>query len=378
MAFQIVLDELESLNSAFFDWRQSSVYIGLLKAIFLSRTKRPINAQSSLDSLKTELPSSQSKDLHPTDQFLLLFYKFTSGIVKLSLNKFGDALVELISLVSSIQELESSKKEKLRRKEAVLLLSGYFWLAFAYKQKRWLNDCVKYCKVGIKMFERDIPEFQEEEDFKIYHERLQDLLIECRKAISRQFRIERKFQQIEVGVPDSLKPGKTTDYKDEGFYHLKDTWTDKYSSAVSKSALRNSQSEWKKPVDPEVGIKMRNTECHHFYLVGPVKFLDEFSPEFDKTERVIRSIGKSLKNTKFSPYKNQKKTANSIFSKSVNQKQFRITDPALSSSQVRPNKKTSNNSIFAKKEEIYSELGPRKQGKLLDDLKGINKRMEQM
>ena len=372
-SFLTVIENLGKLNCIYIDCRQSLAFVELYHAIYLSRAKSPFKATEILQELKKELSSE--------DRYLQLLFKYATGINKLSLNQTDDALVELIRLVSTLQQQDAEEKTRMKRRYLIILYSSIYWAAAAYYQKRWFSDCVKYCKLGTDMFETDLPDHSQDFEFISYYEKLAELALEARQAISRQFRIERKLKEIDAVVPAHLRPSKNSDYKQLGFFRLKSSrWGDTSEPSQLQSSKKQSIQR-DAVVDPRVGITLRNSEGYAFYNVGPVKFLDEFSPEDDKTDRGIRSLGKkSLAGTKLSPYKIK---SASIFEKSKS-KTFKASDSQLQS--VQSPKATSQ--LFARihstrsalptKRELESELGPRKKQGMLQDLKRINENLEQM
>lgn len=369
LSFLTVIENLGKLNSIFINCNQSLVYVKLYSSIYLSRSKSPFKATEILQKLKINLPHE--------DYFLNLLYRLATGINKLSLNQTDDALVELIRLVSSLQQQEAAEKTRTKRSYLIILFSSIYWAAAAYFQKRWFSDCIKYCKMGADMFETDLPDYNQDLEFISYYEKMSELVQDAKQSISRQFRIERKLREIDAVVPDNLKPFKNSDYKQLGFYRLKSRWGESTEPSQALST-KKPQSKHDVVVNRRVGITLRNSEGYAFYNVGPVKFLDEFSPEDDKTERGIRSLGKkSLVGSKLSPYKIK---STSIFEK-VKSHNFKASDSLLSSTNTPKGssqlfgKVNSNKSRLPSKRELQSELGPRKKHGMIEDLKRLNENL---
>lgn len=372
-SFLVIIENLGKLNCIYIDSRKSLAFVDLYHAIYLSRAKSPYKAAEILQALKTELS--------PEDHYLGLLYKYAAGINKLSLNQTDDALVELIRLVSTLQQQDAEEKSRTKRRYLIILYSSIYWAAAAYNQKRWFSDCVKYCKLGTDMFETDLPDHSQDLEFISYYEKMAELAQEARQAISRQFRIERKLREIDAVVPANLRPSKNSDYKQLGFFRLKSSRWGEASEQSQPQSSKKSPIQQDVVVDRRVGITLRNSEGYAFYNVGPVKFLDEFSPEDDKTDRGIRSLGKkSLAGTKLSPYKIK---SASIFEKSKS-KTFKASDSQLQSVQSPKassqlfNRINSTRSALPTKRELDTELGPRKKLGILQDLKRINENLEQI
>lgn len=136
--------------------------------------------------------------------------RFSSGIVKQSMGKYDDALIDFLSLIiqsskskQKVQEIDASgnlsqsglTKEQPRELLAIQIASHY-WAAYCYRKKKQFDECIKYCKIGIDLFEIDLEKYESDKEFRNYYAEICQLEVEAERDIDKYSRIQSNLTEI--------------------------------------------------------------------------------------------------------------------------------------------------------------------------------------
>ncbi len=324
--YNTILDGLLQLNSIFIEGRKTRIFIDLERAIYLSRTKSPYIAEQILSQAVREIIPKEDKILH-------LKSRYAKGLILEGQNKIEDALIELIGVIMQVSNMikQSSSKSILKREYHLYAFASYYYIASCYKQKRWFDEAIKYCKMGFELFEQHLGHFEADSSFRSIYAELANLENDTEECIARNMRIKRKFKELRVEPPPQLEPRKNTDYKDVEIIRVPD-FVAQVEHKTKSSLDTSSKRQLNSLIDPKIGIKMRNWQLYEFYKPSaPLKLLDEFSLEHDKKTADMRALGYHITESKFAPYKQHLRkrsklgserqsllTASNTFSKSTN------------------------------------------------------------
>lgn len=307
-----ILEKLLEINEIHYEGRESRLLILCHKVMYLSRTKNQFRAERLIDDIEVELDPK-------SDSYLFLLAKVCRGLVLLNLGKPEEAKVFFVSVISSVHE--TSKKQKVERKNLVLYYSSHYWTAYSCHFLKQYTEAAKYCD-AIVSFLNDDPIIETDSEMKAILNSAYVMLGDIDERCNKKFRVEH--------------------------YMRKDA------------------------VDILTGVTLRNVEGYQFYNSSvPVKKLDEFWPENDKESRMIRALGKSINANKLSPYQSAKPKGQLI---TIDFREHPVCSPVKPKKLVVPSSGKLNDLACSKPLEVASHENDHKValGLLLTDLKQIN------
>lgn len=307
-----ILEKLLEINEIHYEGRESRLLILCHKVMYLSRTKNQFRAERLIDDIEVELDPK-------SDSYLFLLAKVCRGLVLLNLGKPEEAKVFFVSVISSVHE--TSKKQKVERKNLVLYYSSHYWTAYSCHFLKQYTEAAKYCD-AIVSFLNDDPIIETDSEMKAILNSAYVMLGDIDERCNKKFRVEH--------------------------YMRKDA------------------------VDILTGVTLRNVEGYQFYNSSvPVKKLDEFWPENDKESRMIRALGKSINANKLSPYQSAKPKGQLI---TIDFREHPVGPPVKPKKLVIHSSGKLNDLACSKPLEVASHENDHKValGLLLTDLKQIN------
>jgi len=206
-SYPIILENLDRINRIFVEGEKSKVMILCFQMIYFSISKSPYRAEQIQYQVK-KIPATRNS------KHLKFLFKVASALVSMSQGKPDDGLILLLGVIRDIDELQTKSSERLKRKYIILHFQCYYWTALFYQKKRWYAESVKYCLKGVALFEKELPEYEADHEFRVLYIEMVKIANESNYSLGKLDRIESRLTGLEAKQVAVVKPKKNTDYQD--------------------------------------------------------------------------------------------------------------------------------------------------------------------
>ena len=193
--FPVILDRLHQLNSIFVEDDRTTYFLTIQTVIYLCRLKSPTSAEqlySKLEKMKAEGIEAQ------------FWMKYTEAVLYQAKGDHEYSIVKHLDLILQLHQ-KIKDEEKHLRFFVVLLLLAHFEVAHLYMHIKQFKESIKYCNMGIEIFENTVEDLQSDQELRTIYSQLSSLMETSEEEEKRIDRIEMNLKKRTMKKPHLSK-----------------------------------------------------------------------------------------------------------------------------------------------------------------------------